>query len=148
MLLSLFSRWLRLMITGVVCSLPLYLKYMMTLNNNIIIFISLLIFVSVIGFDAYRFSYMFWKKRDYLLGQILPLLTYIITAYLTCMVFKPIVFNRIFLPLKFAECFGMKNVVSIGIVSAVLMIIVTILSFFGARAGYLYYRTFESEFGN
>ena len=133
------------MISSIVCSLPIYLVYMMTIKNSIILLVSFVIFVFVIGFDAYRFSYFFWEKKDYFLGQLLPVFIYMVMGFLTCLIFKPVVFNRIFLPLRFAGCIGITTIKSIGIVSIVLMIFVSILSFLGARSGYAYYMTVRQD---
>ena len=135
MLLSLFFRLLRLMITSVLCSLPIYIGYLVEDADNIILFVSFVAFIIAIGIDTCRFSSAFWKIRDFYLGQLLPLVIYAVIGFITCLIFPPVVFNRIFLPLRFAGGFGITTMVSIWIVSAIIIAIVTILRFFGARAG-------------
>ncbi len=140
MLLSLFFRLLRLIISSVICSLPIYLGYLVTIPDNAILFLSFIAFIIATGTDAYHFSFAFWKIQDYYLGQLLPLVIYIVVGFLTCLIFPPVVFNRIFLPLRFAGCFGMRTIVSIPIVSMAFIVIVTTLRFFGARAGHLFHK--------
>ena len=145
MLSSLFFRLLRLIITSVICSLPIYLKYLVTISDNAILLLSFILFVVAIGIDAYFFSFDFWKIQDYYFGHLLPLVIYIAMGFLTCLSFKPVVFNRIFLPLRFAGCFGMKTIESIVIVSMAVIVIVTVLRFFRARSGHLLYDMYFSE---
>lgn len=135
MLKSLLFRLLRLVITSILCSLPIYLQYVGTIPDNVILFLSFIAFVIATGIDTYRFSSIFWKIQGYYFGQLLPLGIYIILSFLTCLVFPPAVFNRIFLPLRFAGGFGMRTIESIGLISIVVIVIVTILRFFGARTG-------------
>ncbi len=141
MLLSLFFRLLRIIITGIICSLPIYLEYLTTIPDNGILFISFIAFIVATGIDAYHFSFDFWKIQDYYLGLLLPLVIYIVMGFLTCLIFPPVVFNRIFLPLRFAGYFGITTIISIPIVSVVFIILVTLLRFFGARSGHLFYKT-------
>ncbi|MBQ9097326.1 MAG: hypothetical protein IJY55_02895 [Clostridia bacterium] len=145
MLLSLFFRVLRLMITSILCSLPIYLEYVGTIPDNVILFLSFVAFMAATGIDACRFSSAFWKIQDYYLGQLLPLVIYIIMGFLTCLLFQPVVFNRIFLPLRFAGGFGMRTIESIVYVAITIIIIVTILRFFGARLGRSTHNMFVRE---
>lgn len=140
MILSIFFRLLRLVITSVLCSLPIYLGYMGTINDSGILFISFIAFIIATGVDAYKFSFSFWELRDYWIGQIIPLAIYVIMGFLTCLLFSPVVFNRIFLPLRFADAFGMTTSESIAIMAVTILIIVSVLRFFGARTGYFVYR--------
>ncbi len=135
MLLSLFFRVLRLMITSVLCSLPIYIGYLVEDADNVILFVSFVAFIIAIGIDTCRFSSAFWKIRDFYLGQLLPLGIYSFMGFLTCLLFPPVVFNRIFLPLRFAGGFGIKTIGSIGIISIIVIVLVTVVRFFGARAG-------------
>ena len=143
MLRSLFFRLLRLVITSILCSLPIYLGYLVTITNNGILFLSFIAFVIATGIDAYRFSFAAWKIQDYFLCRLLPLVMYIVMGFLTCLVFPPVVFNRIFLPLRFAGCFGMKTIESIPVIGIAFIVIVTVLRFFGARSGYLRYKRYK-----
>jgi len=98
MLLSLFYRLLRLIITSIICSLPIYLGYFVSIQDKGILLLSFIAFVVATGIDTYYFSFTFWKIRDYYLGLLLPLVIYNVMGFLTCLVSRPIVFNRIFLP--------------------------------------------------
>ena len=135
MLKSLLFRWLRLMITSVLCSLPIYLEYVVVISDNLILFLSFIAFVVAVGIDAYQFSSIYWKRQAYYVGQFSPLALYSVVGFLTCLIFPPAVFNRIFLPLRFAGCFGMQTMGSIVLVSIIVIMLVTGLRFCGARAG-------------
>jgi len=139
MLLSLFYRLLRLIITSIICSLPIYLGYFVSIQDKGILLLSFIAFVVATGIDTYYFSFTFWKIRDYYLGLLLPLVIYNVMGFLTCLVSRPIVFNRIFLPLRFAGCFGMRTIESIVVISMVFILIVTVIRFFGAKSGHLFY---------
>lgn len=145
MLSLLFSRLLRLMITSIICSLPIYLGYLVTIPDNGILFLSFITFVVITGDEAYRFSFDYWEIKHYYIGQLLPLVIYIVMGFLTCWLFTPVVFNRIFLPLRFAGCFGMRTIESIAVISVVFIVIVTALRFGGARSGYLFYEMSSEE---
>ena len=145
MLLSVFFRLSKLLITSIICSLPIYLGYLEVITDNGILFLSFLAFVVAISVDAYRFSFTFWEIQDYCLGQLLPLVIYIAMGFLTCLIFQPVVFNRIFLPLRFARCFGMRTIESIAIVAIAVIVIVTVLRFLGARSGYLFFDEFVED---
>ena len=145
MLLSLFFRVLRLIITSVFCSLPIYIGYLVEGADNVILFISFVAFMTATGIDACRFSSAFWKIRDFYLGQLLPLVIYAVMGFITCLLFPPVVFNRIFLPLRFAGGFGIATMVSIWIVSAIIIAIVAVLRFFGAKAGRSNHNMFVRE---
>ncbi len=145
MLTALFFRLLRFFITGVICSLPIYLGYLIEITDNGILLLSFIAFVVAISFDAYNFSFDFWEIQDYYLGQLLPLVIYIVMGIPTYLLFQPVVFNRIFLPLRFAWVFGMGTMESIVIVSIPVVVIVTVLRFFGARAGRLFFNMSVEE---
>lgn len=145
MLSSLFFRLLRFLIISIICSLPIYLGYLATISDNYILFLSCLTFLIVMSVDSYYFSFAFWETRDYFLGQLLPLVIYIIMGFSACLVFPPVVFNRIFLPLRFAGGFGMRTIESIAIVSTAVIVIVTVLRFIGARSGRLLSNYFIEE---
>ena len=135
MLKSLFFRLLRIIITSAICSLPIYIGYVVEEADNVILFVSFIAFMIAIGIDTYRFSSAFWKIRDFYWGQLLPLVIYVVMGFITCLIFPPAVFNRIFLPLRFAGGFEITTMVSVWIVSAIIIVIVTVLSFFGSKAG-------------
>ena len=139
MLLALFFRFLRYLVTGIICSLPIYLVYLEAVTDNTILFLSLLAFIILIIIDTYQFSFDFWEINHYFLGLLLPLVIYIVLGFLTCMFFPPVVFNRIFLPLRFAWAFGMRTIESIPVVSGGIIAIVTVMRFFVARAGREFY---------
>ncbi len=145
MLLASFFRLLRFLITSVACSLPIYLANYTVITDNGILLLSFIAFVLLTCIDAYRFSFDYWERVDYYLGILLPLLIYIIISFLFWLVFPPAVFNRIFLPLRFALCFGMKTIESIVIVGIAFIVIVTVLRFFGARAGRLFSNNFAEK---
>ena len=145
MLFSAFFRLLSLLTASILCSLSIYLAYTGIITDNGILLLSFIAFIITTGVEAYRFSFVFWKKEDYFLGQLLPLVVYIIMGFLTCLLLPPVVFNRIFLPLRFAGCFGMRTNESIIVIGIVLIVIVTVLRFFGARSGYLFYETDISD---
>ena len=145
MLTALLSRLLRFFITGVICSLPIYLGYLIEITDNGILCLSFIAFVVAISFDAYNFSFDYWEIQDYYLGQLLPLAIYIVMGFPTYLLFRPVVFNRIFLPLRFAGVFGMGTMESIVIVSIAVIVIVTALWFFGARAGRLFFNMSVEE---
>ena len=123
------------MITSILCSLPIYLEYVVVISDNLILFLSFIAFVIAVGIDAYQFSSIFWKRKAYYVGQLLPLVAYSVVGFLTCLLFPPTVFNRIFLPLRFAGCFGMQTMGSIALVSIIVIMLVTGLRFFGAISG-------------
>ncbi len=145
MLSSLFFRLLRLMITSIICSLPIYLGYLVTIPDNGILFLSFFAFVIAIGFNTYIFSFDFCEMKYYYIGLLLPLVIYIVMGFLACLCFPPVVFNRIFLPLRFAGCFGMRTIESIAVISVVFIVMVTALRFWGARSGYLFYEMDSEE---
>lgn len=140
-----FFRLFRLMITSALCSVPIYLGYFISISDRGMLALSFLAFVAVIGIDAYYFSFTFWTKQNYYFGQLLPFVIYIVMGFLTCVLCPPVVFNRFFLPLRFAGVFGIRTIVSIGIVSIVVIAIVTALSFFGARSGHLFEEEIKRE---
>lgn len=142
MLLSVFFRLLRFLITSIICSLPIYLGYLGVISDNGILFISFVAFVVIMGIDAYRFSFTFWERKHYSLGLLLPLGIYIVMGFLIWLAFPPIVFNRIFLPLRFTLAFGMRTIVSIVIVSVIVIVTVTVLRFLGAKKGRAYSNKF------
>lgn len=143
MLLSLFSRLLRLVGTSVICSLPIYLGTAGIMADKGVLFLSFITFVIATGIDTYLFSFVFYKIRDYFLGQLLPLVIYIVMGFLTCLIFQPVVFNRIFLPLRFAGCFGMRTIESIAVIGIAFIVIVTVLRFLGARSGYFLHGMYD-----
>ena len=136
MFVALFFRLIVLLITSVVCSLPIHLGNAGVIaTSEGVLVLAFSVFVIVTGIDAYRFSFTFWKIQDYFTGQLLPLLLYIALGFLTCLTFRPAVFNRIFLPLRFANCFQLETIESIVVVGLGLIVVVTGLRFLGARAG-------------
>ena len=145
MLALIFSRFLRILITSMICSLSICLGISGIINDKGVLFLSFITFIIVTGIDGYHFSFVFWKIRDYFLGQLLPLVIYICMGFLTCLIFRPVVFNRMFLPLRFAGCFEIRTHESIAIIGIVFIIIVTVLRFIGARLGYLQYKMNEDE---
>ncbi len=145
MLLSLMFRLLRLMITSVLCSLPIYIRYVVEGADNVILFLSFIAFMIATCIDAYRFSSTFWGIKDYYLGQLLPLGIYCTTGLLTCLLFPPVVFNRIYLPLRFLGCIGLSTKKSVVLVSILFIITVTGLRFAGAIAGRSNHNMFVRE---
>ena len=145
MLLQLFFSVLNLVFFSVICSCTIHLGVMGIIEDKVVLLSSFMLFAVVIGIDSYRFSFNYWKTRDYFIGQLLPRVIYIGMACLTCMTFKPVVFNRIFLPLRFAGSFELPTIKSIPIVGIVFIVIVTVVRFYGARAGYLVYWKKKSE---
>ena len=67
------------------------------------------------------------------------MLIYSVLGFLTSLVVKPVIFNKIFLPLRFAGNFGLVTQVSIGIVLVVLIVLVTIVRLIGSKVGYSSY---------
>lgn len=145
MLVSLFFRLLRFLITGIICSLPIYFDSLGVVKDNGILFISFMAYVFIMGYDTYNFSFTFWEKKHYYLGLLLPLGIYIIMGFLTCLFLPPVVFNRIFLPLRFAGGFGLRTIESIPVISMIIIVVLTVLRFFGARAGRLFLDNFLEE---
>ena len=137
MLLSLFLRFLKLLITSTICSLPIYLGYMTSISDSGILILSFILFIAAVSYDAYFFSFDFWKMKDYYLGLLLPFVIYIAMGFLTCLLPSPVVFNRIFLPLRFAGYLGISTMESIIAVSIVMLGLITILRFHGAKSGRL-----------
>lgn len=133
MFAALFFRLLVLLITSAVCSLPIQLGNAATSEG--VLALAFFAFVIAIGIDTYRFSFALWKIQDYFIGQLLPLFLYIALGLWTCRTFRPVVFNRIFLPLRFAGCFHLTTMESIVVVGLVFIVIVTGLRFLGAQAG-------------
>ena len=137
MWLSLLFRFLKIVVAGVICSLPIYLRYIMPISDNAILIISFTAFMIVTCYDSYKFSKVFRKRKDYYYGLLLPLLIYIFLGVLTRLFFPPIVFNRIFLPLRFAGLFGLETLQSIFIFSVINIGIVTIARTLGVKKGLL-----------
>ena len=144
-MVSLFIRLIRLMITSIICSLPIYFGYVVTISDNNILLLSFVFFIVLTGIDAYRFSFNFWKIRDCFSGIILPVVVYDFLGFITVLSFKPVIFNRIFLPLRFADCFGMKTGESVLIISICVIVMVTVLSFIGSRMGSRIYNMYLAE---
>ena len=142
MLASVFFRLLKLIFTSIICSLPIFLEQLAPIKPIGILLLSFIAFVVIIGHEAYSFSFEFYNIQDYYVGLLLPFVIYSVLGFSTCLLFKPIVFNRIFLPLRFAGSFGIRTNESIVIVSIVMLAIITILRIFGARAGRI---TFVAE---
>lgn len=136
MILAVFSRLLKLVFTSIICSLFIYLGNFLTISDKGILFLSFVTFGVAISIDSYCFSFDFYRIWDYFVGQLLPLVIYIVMGFLTCLAFNPIVFNRIFLPLRFAGCFGMRTIESIAVMGIAFIAIVAVFRFFGARSGY------------
>lgn len=145
MLSSWFFRVFRLVITSAICSSPIYFAYLVSIPDKAILFLSFIAFIIVTGIDTYYFSFDFWNKKNYYSGVLFPFVIYAGMGVATCLVFPPAVFNRIFLPLRFAGSFGMSTMGSIGIVSIAVLAIVTALRFFGARAGRLFFEEIQSQ---
>ncbi len=141
MVASVAYRVLRFFLTSIACSLPIYLGYVIKISDYGILYISFLLFILATGIEAYRFSFLFWQIQDFYFGQLIPLGIYAFTGFLGSLVFPPVVFNRIFLPLRFAGCFGLKTTESVWVISLVFAGITAILRFFGARAGHVYHDT-------
>lgn len=137
MFAALFFRLFVLLVTSVVCSLPIYLGNAGVITSEGVLVLAFIAFVVATGIDTYRFSFAFWEIQDYFIGQLLPLLLYIALGFLTYLTFQPVVFNRIFLPLRFAGCFHLRTIESIAVVGLVFIVIVTGLRFLGAWAGRL-----------
>lgn len=143
MIPSPFSRQIKVIIMGIVCSLPIYLRYLTTITDNNILLLSFIAFVIALCIDTIRFSYYFWEKQYYLLGQVFPLVIYAVLGVLTCLLFPPKVFNRIFLPLRFVGSLGLTTIESIPVVLLMFLGIVTLLRFFVSKKG----RTFSNYYG-
>ena len=128
-------RLLKIIFTSILCSLPIYIGYVVNGTDNVILFISFIAFIIAIGIDTYQFSSTFWKMQAYYFGQLLPLILYSVTGILTCFLFPPIVFNRIYLPLRIMGCFGLSTKKSVVLVSIFIILVVTGLRFAGAISG-------------
>ncbi len=120
MIISVLLRVLKLIITGVLCSSIITLSESIASKEGLF-YISFLAYLTVFGIDAYRFSYHFWKTRDYYFGQLIPLLIYTGLAILMHYLFEAEVFNTFFLHFRFAEVFTLKTIASIMIVALVLI---------------------------
>ncbi|MBR2471671.1 MAG: hypothetical protein IKB55_03200 [Clostridia bacterium] len=64
---------------------------------------------------------------------------------LTCLIFPPAVFNRIFLPLRVAGCLGMNTIESVIFISIAIIVMVTGLRFVGAISGRSNHNMFVRE---
>ena len=140
MLLLFRDRLLRVFIVGIFSSLPIYLADLIPISNVDILFLSFFLFLGISVVDAYLFSFSSWHKLDYCVGLLLPLVTYIALAFLTYLLFKPVVFNRFFLPLRFGCCFfGIKTLMSMVFVAPGIWAIISLASFIGAKFGFSYH---------
>lgn len=147
MFISAASRFLRLFITGVIPSTILCLLRFVKdeVPDSGILFLSFVVFTILVGFDAFRFSVIFWKKEDYFMGQLLPFIIYFLFAIMVYGLSFPWLLNILFLPLRFFECFGVKTIYSILISSGVLILIITVLRCVGAYIGKRDYEIFVME---
>lgn len=136
---SFFPRLSKLLVTSVVCSSPIYLTHLIEITDIGILVLSFVAFAVIIAIDAHHFSFEFWETENYYSYLLLPLLVYIVMGFLTCLFFQPYIFNRIFLPLRFAGSFGIRTIGSIAIVSVVFILIVTVSRFWGARSGRMFF---------
>ena len=146
MLLSVIFRMLRIIITSIVCSLPIFLLELISIRDSGVLFISFLAFVIASGIDAYFFSVCYWKRIDYFYGQLIPLVIYIIVALCVYHLFQPIVFNLLFLPFRFLESFGFRTIESIFVIALFLIIIITILRFLGVRTAKIHMNMYEDDY--
>jgi hypothetical protein len=145
MLFQILSRLLSVFVISIVCSVPVSLNGVFNISDNDVLFISFMMFVLIMGIDAYNFSYNFWMNEDYFKGQLLPFVIYVCLAYFTCLTFRPVVFNKLFLPLRFARAFGLSTVESITVISLVLIILITVLRFLGMRSAKTFFNINEDE---
>lgn len=145
MVLALFLRLLKLMAISFVCSLFIHFTNAEMFSGQLTLVLSLVLFLLIEIFEAYKFSYKFWKIQDYFLGILLPEVIYAGLALLTCWVGTPVLFNRFFLPLRFANCFGFHTKWSIVIVGSVFIVLIAATYFIAARAGRVHFKNFGGE---
>lgn len=147
MFISATSRFLQLFVTGVIPSTILcVLRFVKgEVPDSGILFLSFVVFIILVGIDAFRFSVIFWKKEDYFIGQLLPFIIYFLFAIMIYGLSSPWILNVLFLPLRFFECFGVKTIYSILISGGVLILIITVLRCVGAYIGKTEYEIFVME---
>ena len=127
-------RLLKILITSIICSLAIYLGFFIAIPDNGILLLSFLAFVATTGINVYCFTFDYWEKK-YFLDQFLPYVIYIVMGFLTYLFLPLYVFNRIFLPLRFAGCFGYRISESIAITSAAFVVIIIAIRLIGVWRG-------------
>lgn len=103
-----------------------------------VLLISYIIFIIVMSVDIFGFSCFFNQKKDVFLGIVFPYIIYAMLSFIGYKLFKPFVFNFMFLPLRTAEFYNIKSIFSIIIMHIITFIIVCVMSIFGkVRSKYI-----------
>ncbi len=139
MLSLIVTRTLKLFFFGLVCSLPIYLEYFTSIPVKGILFLSFFAFLIATGIDTYCFSFDYWEKRYFFIGTILPLAIYFMMSIVTYLLFPPVIFNRIFFPLRVALICEISTRNSIAVAFAVLLVVISLIRMLGARLGRMYF---------
>ena len=127
----LLFRFLKLFIISIVSSLPFLVLQVVNIQIGIILLISFLIFLALTGYDAYYFRFEYFEKWDYLKGMIIPYLLLFGACLFTFFKGISVLFNTLFLPFRFAECFGLKTLLSVIVVFVFLLVITSVLALLG-----------------
>lgn len=135
------SRTIKLLIMSAISSLPFALMQLMKINSRIVLLISFVLFFLLAIWDAYTFPFDFWQEVNSFEGVVLPYLCVFCVAFVCFLNLKSFIFNFIFLPFRFAECFGdeIKTATSVIVVFLFVLAVSWIVSLFS-------YRTAQREF--
>ena len=146
-MLFLLFRFLKLFVITVISSLPFLVLQVVDVQVGIILLVSILIFLPLVGYDAYYFRFEYFEKWDYLKGMIIPYMLLFGAAVFTFFKGSSILFNTFFLPFRFAESFGLKTISSVVVTLLFVFVITTILALLGERevTGFLESVRYEEE---
>ncbi len=133
------SRTVKLLIISVISSLPFAIMQVIRIDSKVTILISFILFLLLAARDAYVFSYNSWEETGAFEGVILPYLFVLCISIICFFTLPAFIFNFILLPIRFAECFGVKTIISIVIISLFMGLFSWAISLLG-------YRTAKKDF--
>lgn len=147
LLLELFFRIMGIAVSGFISSLPMFAVtfFDLPISATGMLAISFSLFVIFSCFESYRFSFAYWKWYDYFIGQFLPFIIYMLIGAGALHIVSPYIFNRIFLPLRFAQCLGFSSEKYIFVSTFIALVFVTVLRIIGAYQGKKLYEEIENE---
>lgn len=134
MILSGLRRFMRILLTSFISSLPyILLQLRIPLNDLVLLSLSILIFIAILGIDCFKFSLYFPPTIDGVIGIWFPYAAYVASSFIVYGFLNVNIFNFIFFPLRFFEMFYTKTIHSVMIVHAIIIIMFLIIRLFGKR---------------
>ncbi len=146
MIKTILTRFMRLAVIGIICSLPIRLLESGTTGSpGPILILSLLLFTGLTGFDTYAFSKAYWKLPDIIFGIFIPLILYI-AFNITSLFWMPAsIYNYMFLPFRSAELVCSKSVLSIILINIFIIILSIVLGIIASVKGKRLYEQMDID---